>query len=181
MLSNDQVVHADAPGDASSPPSAGWAARGWYAAGSLWKLRGLLDVAVGGIGLRRGRRLPDQLRIGDPVDFWRVEDIVPDRFLLLRAEMRLPGEAWLEFHTEPDGDGSRLEQRARFSPRGLWGRVYWYSLLPFHAVIFKPMARRIAEAAALPEALSDGGRAASALDPPRWPGADRPGPRRWPG
>jgi uncharacterized protein YbjT (DUF2867 family) len=151
VLSNDQTVHSEASATRLFATVCGLGGkRGWYAAGLLWKLRGLLDIAVGGIGLRRGRRLPDQLRVGDPVDFWRVEDIVADRYLLLRAEMRLPGEAWLEFHTEPEGQGSRLEQRARFTPRGLWGRVYWYSLLPFHAVIFRPMARRIAEAAALP-------------------------------
>ncbi len=151
VLSNDQTVHANASPERVFATVCGLGGkRGWYAAGSLWQLRGLLDIAVGGIGLRRGRRLPDQLRVGDPVDFWRVEEIEPDRYLLLRAEMRLPGEAWLEFHVEPDGAGSRLEQRARFTPRGLWGRVYWYSLLPFHAVIFKPMALRIAEAAALP-------------------------------
>ena len=168
VLSNDQVVHADTTVERLFATVCGLGGqRGWYAAGPLWKLRGLLDVAVGGIGLRRGRRLPDQLRVGDPVDFWRVEEIVPDRFLLLRAEMRLPGEAWLEFHIEPEGDGSRLEQRARFSPRGLWGRAYWYSLLPFHAVIFKPMARRIAEAAALPPGALPGRRTV-------WP--RRPGP-----
>jgi hypothetical protein len=151
VLSNDQTVHADASPKRLFDTVCGLGGkRGWYAAGYLWKLRGLLDIAFGGIGLRRGRRLPDQLRVGDPVDFWRVEEIEPDRYLRLRAEMRLPGEAWLEFRIEPDGDGSRLEQRARFSPRGLWGRVYWYSLLPFHAIIFKPMALRLAEAAALP-------------------------------
>ncbi len=119
--------------------------RGWYAAEPLWWLRGALDLLAGGIGLRRGRRHPDALRVGDPLDFWRVEALEPDRLLRLRAEMRLPGAAWLEWRVtrEPDGR-TRLDQRARFHPRGLLGRVYWYAVLPFHAFVFAPLARRLA-------------------------------------
>ncbi|HKY15076.1 MAG TPA: SDR family oxidoreductase, partial [Microthrixaceae bacterium] len=97
--------------------------RGWFAAEWLWLIRGALDRLLGGIGLRRGRRNPDHLRVGDALDFWRVEEVIPDELLRLRAEMRLPGQAWLEWRISSTGDGSRLEQRARFHPRGLWGRV----------------------------------------------------------
>lgn len=125
-------------------------ARG-YAADVLWRIRGALDALIGGIGLRRGRRHPDELSVGDALDFWRVEALEPGRMLRLRAEMKLPGEAWLQFTVSPDGaGGSRLDQRARFHPRGLWGRVYWVALLPFHALIFPRLARRLVAAAERP-------------------------------
>ena len=110
-------------------------------------MRGWADKAVGGVGLRRGRRNPDLLGVGDAVDFWRVEAVEPDRRILLRAEMRLPGEAWLEWVIEPEGAGSRLTQRAIFYPRGLLGRAYWYALIPFHALIFRQLAERLARGA----------------------------------
>lgn len=116
---------------------------GWYAAGPLWEVRGLLDRAVGGVGLRRGRRDPDHLVVGDVVDFWRVEECLPPRLLRLRAEMRLPGKAWLEFTVTPEGDGSRVRQRAVFLPRGLAGHAYWWSIAPFHAFVFPPMIREL--------------------------------------
>jgi len=119
--------------------------RGWYKVDWLWRLRGLMDKAVGGVGLRRGRRSPTDLRAGDPLDFWRV--LVADRAggrLLLYAEMKLPGEAWLQFRIRPNADGTHtLEQLAAFRPRGLAGRLYWYSLVPFHFVIFKGMVENI--------------------------------------
>ena len=118
--------------------------RGWYVTPLLWRMRGWADKAVGGVGLRRGRRNPDLLGVGDAVDFWRVEAVEPDRRILLRAEMRLPGEAWLEWVIEPEGAGSRLTQRAIFYPRGLLGRAYWYALIPFHALIFRQLAERLA-------------------------------------
>jgi len=124
--------------------------RGWYAANWLWSVRGWMDRAVGGIGLRRGRRHPDQLRVGDALDFWRVEAYQPPTLLRLRAEMRLPGEAWLEWRIEPNDDGQpgcTLHQRALFHPRGLWGRLYWYSVLPFHALIFGRLCQALADAA----------------------------------
>lgn len=121
--------------------------RGWYAADLLWEVRGLLDRAVGGIGLRRGRRHPDELRVGDALDFWRVDLYEPPHRLRLRAEMKLPGRAWLEWKVEPEGSGSKLSQSAVYNPRGLWGRVYWYAMLPFHALIFGKMAARLAAAA----------------------------------
>jgi len=118
--------------------------RGWYVAEPLWDLRGFADRVVGGPGMRRGRRHPDRLRIGDAVDFFRVEALVPNRLVRLRAEMRVPGEAWLEWTMEPNGGGTHLVQRARFHPRGVWGRVYWYALLPIHHVIFQRLAARLA-------------------------------------
>ena len=121
--------------------------RGYPVADVLWELRGFLDKLVGGIGTRRGRRHPDELSVGDALDFWRVEAMEPDRLLRLRAEMRVPGAAWLEFRVEPHGQGSELVQLARFHPRGAWGRAYWYGLLPVHAVIFRRMARRLARMA----------------------------------
>jgi uncharacterized protein YbjT (DUF2867 family) len=121
--------------------------RGWFVANSLWRLRGIADRLVGGIGMRRGRRHPDRLRVGDALDFWRVEALEPGRLLRLRAEMRLPGEAWLEWRLEPTPRGTCLAQRARFHPRGITGRLYWYALLPFHHFIFRPLAQRIGERA----------------------------------
>lgn len=121
--------------------------RGYLTASGLWEIRGLLDQMVGGIGLRRGRRDPDRVRVGDAVDFWRVEKLQRPHLLRLRAEMRLPGDAWLEWRIEPRGDGSHVLQRASFRPRGLTGRLYWYALWPFHEVIFPRMLRRIVRAA----------------------------------
>ena len=119
--------------------------RGWAKSDFLWRLRGLLDKAVGGVGLRRGRRSPSRLRAGDPLDFWRV--LVADkagRRLLLYAEMKLPGEAWLQFRIVDQPDGSHaVEQLAAYRPRGLAGRLYWYSVLPFHGIIFKGMVKNL--------------------------------------
>ncbi len=116
---------------------------GWPASNLLWQLRGLLDRAVGGVGMRRGRRHPRELRVGDPVDFWRVEALEPDRLLRLRSEMRLDGHAWLQFTVRPEGTGSRLEQTAFFEPHGLLGVLYWYSVLPFHLFVFPGMIRTL--------------------------------------
>ena len=120
---------------------------GWYSSDFLWKVRGFIDRMVGGVGLRRGRRDPRVLAVGDVVDFWRVEERIAPRLLRLRAEMRNPGLAWLEFSIEPDGTGSRLRQRAVFYPRGLAGQAYWWSVAPFHAFVFPPMIRHIVERA----------------------------------
>lgn len=119
--------------------------RGWYFGNFLWQIRGVLDKMAGGVGLRRGRRSPTDLRAGDSLDFWRV--ILADKTngrLLLFAEMKLPGEAWLEFRIRHDGEKDFLVQKATFRPRGIWGRIYWYAMLPFHLFIFKGMATRIA-------------------------------------
>ncbi len=126
--------------------------RGWYGSGWLWKIRGLLDTLAGGPGMRPGRRHPDELRVGDALDFWRVETMIPNELLRLRAEMRMPGVASLEWHIEPAPEGSppgtcRLRQTATFVPRGLWGRIYWYSVAPFHRFVFPGMIRHLAQAA----------------------------------
>jgi hypothetical protein len=118
--------------------------RGWLAGNWLWAVRGWMDYAVGGVGLRRGRRHPTDLRAGDVVDFWRVEAIESPRLLRLRAEMRLPGDAWLEWNIEPKGTETTVRQRAVFRPRGLMGRAYWYAVAPFHRFVFGPLLRRIA-------------------------------------
>ena len=117
---------------------------GWYYADALWELRGALDRLVGGVGMRRGRRDPAVLGVGDAVDFWRVERYEEGRLLRLRAEMRLPGQARLTFEVTPRGSGSILTQTAEFHPGGFWGRAYWVALLPVHALIFGRMAERIA-------------------------------------
>jgi len=120
---------------------------GYYGFGWAWRARGLLDSLVGGVGLRRGRRHPEDIRPGEALDFWRVRRVEPGTSLLLEAEMKLPGDAWLEWLAEADGETTRLTQRTTFVPRGLLGRLYWYALVPFHKLIFGTMARRIAAAA----------------------------------
>jgi hypothetical protein len=122
--------------------------RGWYGFEPLWVIRGAFDKLVGGVGLRRGRRHPDDIVVGEALDFWRVDTIEPDLFRL-HAEMKLPGDAWIEWRTEPlDCGRTRIVQRARFVPRGILGRLYWWSVVPFHVAIFPVMLRRIASATA---------------------------------
>ncbi|MBA2497024.1 MAG: SDR family oxidoreductase [Acidimicrobiia bacterium] len=156
--------------------------RGWYVVDFLWGIRGFLDRMVGGIGRRRGRRHPDLLRVGDALDFWRVEaNLPPDRprspgdggelddgegLLRLRAEMRLPGEAWLEWRVTPGDDGRTvLRQRALFHPTGLFGRLYWYAMVPFHAVIFAGLARELAAEAEHRAADPDAAEGAAPVAP----------------
>jgi len=118
---------------------------GWYYANWLWRVRGFLDILVGGVGLRRGRRNQENLAVGDAVDFWRVEAFEPDRRLRLAAEMKVPGRAWLEFEVEDHGDGrSTVHQTAVFDPVGLFGLAYWYGIYPLHAKIFAGMLQAIA-------------------------------------
>lgn len=124
------------------------ARRGWYFANWTWRIRGMIDRLLGGAGLRRGRRHPGELRIGDALDFWRVEALEPDRLLRLRAEMKLPGSAWLQFEVSEAGDGTtHLEQTAAFDPKGLAGLLYWYALYPIHSWIFRGLIRAIARRA----------------------------------
>ena len=132
---------------------------GWYSFPLAWAMRGWLDRLVGGVGLRRGRRDAAHLRVGDSLDFWRVEEIDHGRLLRLRAEMRLPGLAWLEMRVEPAGHGgTRYQQRALFHPHGLLGHLYWRSISPFHALVFGGMARNITRAAArVPDAAGQRG------------------------
>ena len=120
---------------------------GWYSFPLAWALRGWADKLAGGVGLRRGRRHPQRLQTGDALDFWRVEKLERGQLLLLRAEMRLPGLAWLQMQVLPEGEGARYRQRAIFFPRGLAGRLYWLAILPFHGIIFSGMANRITSAA----------------------------------
>ena len=138
-----------------APPEAVWsviegigAENGWYSLPAAWVIRGLADKVLGGAGHNRGRRNPKTLVVGDAVDWWRVEHIEPGRQLRLRAEMLVPGEAWLELTAEPDGDGTRYRQRAIYFPRGLFGKLYWWGVWPFHGLIFPSMARNILAKAA---------------------------------
>ena len=120
---------------------------GWYYGNWLWRLRGWLDLLVGGVGMRRGRRDSKELENGDTVDCWRVESLEPNRRLRLVAEMKLPGRAWLEFEVEPTASGSRIRQTAVFDPVGLTGLAYWYSVYPMHEFVFGGMLNGIATTA----------------------------------
>ena len=135
-------------------------ARGWPTFDWLWQARGILDRAVGGVGMRRGRRHPDELRGGDALDFWRVESVTPDRAIVLRAEMKMPGLGWLRFEAQP-GDSpqtTQLVQTAFFAPKGLLGLLYWYSIYPLHGAVFSSMIASLARQAEAAE-----GRAASTV------------------
>lgn len=119
-------------------------ASGWYYGNSLWRARGAVDLLLGGAGMRRGRRDPARLRLGDAVDFWRVEALEPGRMLRLRAEMKVPGRAWLQFEVTGENARSVVRQTAIFEPHGVGGLLYWYALYPVHRLIFKGMLRGIA-------------------------------------
>jgi hypothetical protein len=151
-LTDARSVRVDAPPAAAFRPVRRiGGARGWYYGNWLWRVRGLLDLLVGGVGMHRGRRDPEQLGVGDTLDCWRVEAYEPDRRLLLRAEMRLPGRAWLEFRVDPDPDGGTvLHQTASFDPRGVLGRLYWWISWPIHQVHFAGMLREVARRALHP-------------------------------
>ena len=112
---------------------------GWYAYNWMWKIRGAMDRLMGGVGLRRGRRDPCDIRVGDAIDFWRVEKFVPNRLLLLFAEMKMSGRAWLYFEVGPHEVGAEVRMTLVFDPMGLWGRVYWYLVYPFHYLVFNGM------------------------------------------
>jgi hypothetical protein len=131
---------------------------GWYSWSLAWSVRGLLDRFSGGPGLRRGRRHPEDLTVGEALDWWRVEQVDEGRLLRLRAEMRLPGLAWLDLGitTGPRGE-TMFVQKAIFHPRGLAGQAYWYSVLPFHGIVFGSMQRNIAQAAEALERTGDAG------------------------
>ena len=117
--------------------------RGWLYMDWSWAMRGWMDKAVGGVGLRRGRRHPDEIWAGESLDFWRVEEVQPDRLLRLRAEMKLPGKAWLQFESEPQDGKTLLTVTAYFAPHGLFGFLYWYAMWPFHKFIFDGLTRQI--------------------------------------
>lgn len=120
---------------------------GWYGFDWLWKVRGFLDLLVGGVGVRRGRPHPDELQVGDALDFWRVEAYEPHRRLRLSAEMKLPGRAWLEFDVIPTESGATIRQTALYDPVGLFGLMYWWAIYPLHVLIFRRMLRNISRAA----------------------------------
>lgn len=120
---------------------------GWYYANWAWSLRGLVDLLLGGVGVRRGRTCQDKLRVGDVLDFWRVEAVEPNKLLRLRAEMKLPGRAWLQFEVDDDGSGATIRQTALFDPLGVFGLLYWYCLYPVHALIFRGMLKEIGKKA----------------------------------
>ena len=142
-------IHVDLDPDAAFAPIARIGGKcGWYFANWLWSLRGFLDLLVGGVGIRRGRRHPEQLRVGDRLDWWRVEKVEPGQLLRLVAEMKVPGRAWLQFEVEPDPDGgSTIYQTAVFDPLGLPGLLYWYGIYAVHAVVFRGMVRALAREA----------------------------------
>ena len=148
VLSDEQAVPTGASAAALFATVSGVGGdRGWYVAQPLWALRGALDSLAGGIGMRRGRRHPDDLRVGDALDYFRVEAVDPPRLLRLRAEMRLPGVAFLEWHIATEEGRQTLRQLARMYPRGVLGRLYWWALYPVHSVIFRLLAKRLARAA----------------------------------
>ena len=120
--------------------------QGWYFGDWLWQARGFLDLLVGGVGVRRGRRDPINIRLGDALDFWRVDSYEPGRLLRLRAEMKVPGRAWLEFEVTEHEAGSRVRQTAIFDPVGLFGLAYWYALYPLHQLVFAGMLRNVVRA-----------------------------------
>jgi uncharacterized protein YbjT (DUF2867 family) len=144
-LIDSRTVRVEAPPEAAFDAVARLGGeRGWYYGDWLWELRGFLDLLAGGVGIRRGRRHESELEVGDAVDFWRVEKIEANRLLRLRAEMRLPGRAWLQFETTPDAGGTEIRQTAIFDSVGLFGALYWYGLYPLHRLIFAGMLREIA-------------------------------------
>ena len=147
LVDSRQLEVDVSPADAFAPIRRIGGSTGWYAFDWLWRLRGFIDLLIGGVGVRRGRPDPEQLNIGDTVDWWRVEEYQPDQLLRLRAEMRLPGRAWLEFEVEPSDGGSTIRQTAVFDPTGLAGLLYWYGIYPLHAAVFRGMLTGIARVA----------------------------------
>ena len=144
---DSRAVQLDvSPAQAFAPVARIGGTTGWYYANALWRVRGFFDLVAGGVGLRRGRRHPEQVHPGDSLDFWRVEAVEPNRLLRLHAEMKLPGRAWLQFEVTGDGPVV-LRQTATFDPVGLFGLLYWYALYPIHALMFEGMLDAIAESA----------------------------------
>jgi hypothetical protein len=147
------VSVAGPPEDAFAPIQRIGGTTGWYSANWFWRLRGLLDTLRGGVGLRRGRRDPNDLRVGDTVDFWRVEGLVPGRLLRLAAEMKIPGRLWLQFEVDPMDHRSVVRQTTIFDPAGYVGLAYWYLLYPIHHRVFSRMLRGV-QRAVRPEATA---------------------------
>lgn len=156
ILEQRQRVVAASPADLFRIFTGLGGARGWFYMNWLWTLRGFLDRMMGGVGLRRGRRDPSELRVGDALDFWRVEVVEPDRLLRLRAEMKVPGKAWLQFQVVAgDGGNSVLTQTAFFAPKGLGGWLYWYAIYPLHGLIFNGLIDEICRRAVALKSTSE--------------------------
>ena len=149
MILERRALHVDLPPETVYRSYSGLGGdRGWLFLNWTWEVRGWIDKLFGGVGLRRGRRHPDEIHIGDSLDFWRVETLEPGRLVRLRAEMKVLGKAWLEFQSIPQPEGgSLLTQTAYYAPRGIFGLLYWYILYPIHSFIFSGMIRKIAERA----------------------------------
>jgi hypothetical protein len=147
LVDSRTVTVAVAPEQAFAPIRRIGGKTGWYYGNWLWSVRGFLDLLIGGVGVRRGRRNPESVQVGDPLDFWRVEVYEPPKRLRLHAEMKLPGRAWLEFEVTPCEQGSEIRQTAIFDPLGLLGLLYWYGIYPLHQFVFAGMLRNIARAA----------------------------------
>jgi uncharacterized protein YbjT (DUF2867 family) len=147
LIDTRAVSVATSPAAAFAPIERLGGRAGWYYGNPLWRIRGFLDLLFGGVGMRRGRRHPEQLRPGDTLDFWRVDAIERDHLLRLHAEMKLPGRAWLQFEVTGERDHTIVRQTAIFEPLGLPGLLYWYGLYPIHHLIFRGMLRAIASAA----------------------------------
>jgi uncharacterized protein YbjT (DUF2867 family) len=146
-LVDSRVAHTDSSAAAAFEPIVRIGGdTGWYYGNWLWRLRGFMDLLVGGAGMRRGRRHPQSLVVGDTLDFWRVEAFEPNRLLRLYAEMKVPGRAWLQFEVEKSGEGSSIRQTAIFDPDGLLGLSYWYLLYPIHERVFGGMLKNIVRA-----------------------------------
>jgi hypothetical protein len=142
-----RVVHVERrPEEAFAPIQRIGGSTGWYAANWFWRLRGFIDTLRGGVGLRRGRRDPHDLRVGDTVDFWRVERLESGRLLRLAAEMKIPGRLWLQFEVDPTEHKSVVRQTTVFDPAGCLGLAYWYLLYPIHHCVFGRMLRGIQRA-----------------------------------
>jgi hypothetical protein len=147
-LADSRSIDVNVPADiAFTPIRRIGGETGWYAYNWLWRLRGFLDLLVGGVGVRRGRANPEQIHVGDAIDFWRVEAHEPNHVLRLQAEMKIPGRAQLEFEVVSTPQGSTIRQTALYDPVGLFGLLYWYMVLPLHGLVFKGMLRNIARAA----------------------------------
>lgn len=152
LLIDSRVINVDVPPErAFAPVRRIGGDTGWYYGNWMWRARGWFDRLTGGIGLRRGRRHPDQLIVGDKVDCTRVEAFEPNRRLLLAFEMKVYGRAWLEFEVHGSRGGSLIRQTALYEPRGLIGRAYWYLIYPFHQLVFAGMLRGIAAASGASE------------------------------
>lgn len=147
LVDSRTITVAVSPEQAFAPIRRIGGRTGWYYGNWLWSLRGFVDLLVGGVGVRRGRRDPENLHVGDPLDFWRVELYEPPQRLRLYAEMKLPGRAWLEFEVTPCEHGSQIRQTAIFDPLGLLGLLYWYGIYPLHRFVFAGMLRNLARAA----------------------------------